>query len=130
MVVGLAMLLFLATLTLTLQERAGQIGLIAAVGGARRTIVALYSAELLVVVAVPSMIAAGATTWGLRIAEERLLGALPTLSFVPESLLWLPGWLPLGVTGAMVAVVAVCCGPQLIAAARRGPLAALQHAAP
>src|SRR5690606_32805998 len=65
MVVGLAMLLFLATLTLTLQERAGQIGLIAAVGGARRTIIALYAAELALVVTLPALVAATATAWGL-----------------------------------------------------------------
>lgn len=130
MVVGLAALLFLAMLTLTLQDRAGQIGLVAAVGGARRTILALYALEVAILVVVPSLVAAGAATLALGRLEARLLAALPSLPFVPASLLWLPWWLPLGVTAALLALVAAVCGAQLVAAARRGPMAAIQASSP
>lgn len=76
----------LNTFALIMNERRGEVGLLRAVGGTRRTVTALYAAEAAAVGLLGGL--AGALVSGLLLSllDRKILSSLPQVTFLPERL--------------------------------------------
>jgi hypothetical protein len=111
------------TFSLVMRERRGEVGLLRAVGATRGMVFALFVFEVAAVAVAGAAVGVAASWPLLEWANSATLTRLPPMSFLPERLFALNGWMALACAGGAVVICELAALPVIARTIRRPPAA-------